>query len=47
MKLTIYGRLAGLNEYIDAERLSRYRAANVKAQNEQLVLIYAKRDLRG
>ena len=45
--LVVYGRLPGLNEYIDAERLNRYRAANLKAESEQLVLIYAKRDLRG
>ena len=45
--LTIYGRLPGLNEYIDAERSNRYRAANLKAESEQLVTIYARRDLRG
>ena len=46
MKVTIYGRLPGLNEYIDAERQSKYKAAALKAQSMQLVMIYAKRDLR-
>ena len=46
MMLTIFGRLPGMNEYINAERLNRYRAANLKAESEQLVAIYAKRDLR-
>ena len=46
MKVTIYGRLPGLNEYIDAERQSKYKAAVLKAQSMQLVMIYAKRDLR-
>ena len=46
MKVTIYGRLPGLNEYIDAERQSKYKAAALKARSMQLVMIYAKRDLR-
>lgn len=46
MKVTIYGRLPGLNEYIDAERQSKYKAAALKAQSMQLVMISAKRDLR-
>lgn len=46
MKVTIYGRLPGLNEYIDAERQSKYKAAALKAQSMQFVMIYAKRDLR-
>lgn len=46
MKVTIYGRLPGLNEYIDAERQSKYKAAALKARTMQLVMIYAKRDLR-
>lgn len=45
-KLIIFGRLPGLNEYIDAERTSRYKAASLKSQAEQLVMIYARRDLR-
>lgn len=46
MKLIIYGRLPGLNEYIDAERKSRYKAAKLKSDAEQLVMVYARRDLR-
>lgn len=46
MKLTIYGKLPGLNEYIEAERTSRYKAASLKANDEQLVMVYARRDLR-
>ena len=46
MKVTIYGQLPGLNEYIDAERQSKYKAAALKTQSMQLVMIYAKRDLR-
>lgn len=46
MKLTIYGKLPGLNEYIDAERTSRYKAASLKAQAEQLVMVYARSDLK-
>ena len=46
MKLVIYGRLPGLNEYIDAERKSRYKAAKLKSDAEQLVMAYAHRDLR-
>lgn len=46
MKLVIYGRLPGLNEYIDAERKSRYKAAKLKSDAEQLVMVYARRDLR-
>lgn len=45
MKVTIYGRLPGLNEYIDAERQSKYKATALKAQSMQLVMICAKRDL--
>lgn len=46
MKITIYGRLPGLNEYIDAERQSRYKAAALKSQSEKLVMACARRDLR-
>ena len=46
MRLVIYGRLPGLNEYIDAERKSRYKAAKLKSDAEQLVMAYARRDLR-
>ena len=46
MRLVIYGRLPGLNEYIDAERKSRYKAAKLKSDAEQLVMVCARRDLR-
>ena len=47
MKLIIPGRLPGLNEYIDAERNNRYRAAKLKADAETLVLAIARKQLRG
>ena len=34
MKFTIRGRLPGLNEYIDAERSSRYKGAEMKKKYE-------------
>ena len=46
MKLVIHGRLPSLNEYIDAERKSRYKAAKLKSDAEQLVMLCAHRDLR-
>lgn len=45
-KLIIFGRLPGLNEYIDAERTNRYKAASLKADAERLVMVYARRDLK-
>ena len=45
-KLIIFGRLPGLNEYIDAERTNRYKAASLKADAERLVMAYARRDLK-
>ena len=47
MKIIIPGRLPGLNEYIDAERTNRYRAAKMKREMEDLVILCAKSDLRG
>lgn len=47
MKLVIPGRLPGLNEYIAAERTNRYRAAAMKREAEALVLLSAKKTLRG
>ena len=46
-KLIIYGRLPGLNEYIDAERQHRQKAAKLKREAESLVLWSAKACLRG
>lgn len=41
-KLTIKGRLPGLNEMISAERSNRYRAAKMKREAEELVIWSAK-----
>lgn len=46
-KLIIPGRLDGLNEYSRAERSSRYEAANMKRKNEDIIVLEAKRQLRG
>lgn len=45
--LTIPGRLPGANEYIDAERSSRHKAAKLKADTQTLIAWYIRRDLRG
>lgn len=37
MKLVIKGRLCGLNEYIEAERRNRYKAATMKREGEAIV----------
>ena len=42
MKLIIKGRLPGLNEYIEAERKNRYKAAAMKRENEAIVAWSAK-----
>lgn len=42
MKLTIKGRLPGLNEFINAERRSKYEAAKMKREAEELVIWSAK-----
>ncbi len=42
MKFTIPGRLPGLNEYITAERTSRYKAAKMKRQAENTVIASAR-----
>ena len=46
MKLIILGTLPGLNEYIDAERTSKYKAAAMKKQCEHLIIHEAKRQLK-
>ena len=43
MTFTIYGRLPGLNEYIDAERSNRYKAAAMKRDCETLVILSARK----
>lgn len=46
-KITIKGTLPGLNEYIDAERRNRYLGAKMKRQTEQVVMLCARKQLRG
>lgn len=40
-------RLQGLNEYIDAERSNRFRAAKMKKETENLVMLCARKCLGG
>ncbi len=47
MKLVIKGRLPGLNEYIEAERQHRQKAAKLKRDAEEIVIWSAKASLRG
>jgi len=47
MKFVIPGRLPGLNEYVDAERTNKYKAAKLKSEAEALVILSARRQLRG
>lgn len=46
-RLVISGTLPGLNEYIAAERKSRYAAARLKGQTQHVVELAVKRRLRG
>lgn len=46
-KLVIPGVLPNLNDYITAERIHRQRGAALKRQTEQVVVLCAKRQLRG
>ena len=45
--LTIPGRLPGANEWIDAERASRHKAAKMKAEVQARITLYIRKDLRG
>lgn len=45
--LVIRARLNNLNDYIGAERTNRYKAAKMKARNENLVKIAIKQQMRG
>jgi len=45
-KLVIPGTLPGLNEYINAERRSKYEAATMKKQCEHVIIAEAKRQIR-
>ena len=46
-RLKIRGVLPGLNEYINAERTNKYKAAEMKRQAEHAVIGAAKHQLRG
>lgn len=46
MKLTIPGRLPGLNEAFGAARTNRHVEANTRRSFENLIIMCAKRDLR-
>lgn len=46
-KLIIPGRLPGLNEYIEEERRNRYKAAQIKREAENIVMLCARQQLRG
>ena len=45
-KLIIPGILPNLNDYIDAERMHRQKAATMKRQAEQVVILAARKQLR-
>lgn len=47
MKLIIPGQLPGLNEYINAERSSKYQGAAMKRQAEHTIIMCIKQQLRG
>ena len=46
-KLTIWHRLAGLNEYTRANRTNAHVGASMKRTNEELIIPYIRRDLKG
>lgn len=46
-KLTIPGRLDGLNDHIKAERINRYKGAQNKAENEAIVNVAIRQSLPG
>lgn len=45
--LIVHARLNNLNDYISAERTSRYMGADMKARNEELVKIAIKQQMKG
>lgn len=47
MRLVIEGRLDGLNNYIAACRTNHYKGAQVKSDNEKIVIYAIKSQLRG
>ena len=46
-KLTIPGRLPGLNELIEAERANRYKGAQLKKDAERRICAEIRRQLHG
>lgn len=46
-KLTIPGKLHNLNDYISAERSNRYVGAQMKKADQDIVIHYAKKQLKG
>ncbi len=46
MKLTIWGQLPGLNEYIDACRRNKHFGAKLKKDAEDIVTVCARKTLR-
>lgn len=46
-RLKIRGVLPGANEYINAERTNKYKAAEMKRQAEHAVICAARQQLRG
>lgn len=46
-KMTIPGRLPGLNEYINDERANKQKAARLKRETQELIGWYIRRYLRG
>ena len=45
--LKIPGRLDNLNDYISAERSNRYKGAQMKSKNEEIVINSIRRCMRG
>lgn len=45
-KITIKGRLDGLNDYTKANRTNQYKGAKAKAENEKICTAYIPRYLR-
>nr|DAY55313.1 MAG TPA: Endodeoxyribonuclease RusA [Caudoviricetes sp.] len=46
-KITIKGRLDGLNDYTKANRTNQYKGAKAKAENERICMAYIPRGLKG
>lgn len=45
--LNIPGRLDNLNDFIRADKASRYKGGNLKRKNEDIVTLYIRKQLRG